>query len=403
MLRKLDLHTGKTVWMAYRAPSVPTGKLTRDVQCDVLVVGMGISGAVIAEALAAAGHSVVAIDRRRPMAGSTSATTALVQYEIDQPLTTLTRQIGTDKAKRAWRRSRLAVSNLHGRIADLDINCRAGLRPSLYLAGNVMTPSDLKTEAEARRAIGINCRYLTKSAVMDEFGIDRQAAILSQGNIALDPRRLTAGMLLRARQRGARLYQHAEITHIETAADGVTACTGSGAMIRSQFLVLATGFELFDIVPPKKHRIISTWAMATKPQPKAIWPRQAFIWEASDPYLYLRATDDGRVICGGEDEDFSDEERRDAMMAIKIEAIRKKLGKLLPDIDTTPDYTWAGSFGATDTGLPYIGAIPRHPRILAVMGYGGNGITYSQLASEIITTTLAGKDDADADLFAFDP
>ena len=33
------------------------------------------------------------------------------------------------------------------------------------------------------------------------------------------------------------------------------------------------------------------------------------IWEASDPYLYMRATADGRVICGGEDEEFSDEER----------------------------------------------------------------------------------------------
>ncbi|MDB5526750.1 MAG: hypothetical protein JWM58_4513 [Rhizobium sp.] len=403
MQRKLDLRTGKTVWLAYRAPSVPADNLTRDIQCDVLVVGMGISGAMIAEALTAAGHSVVAVDRRRPMAGSTSATTALVQYEIDQPLTVLTRQVGADKARRAWRRSRLAVSNLHGRIADLELNCRAGLRPSLYLAGNAMTPSDLKAESAARRAIGINCRYLTRSAVMDEFGIDREAAILSQGNIALDPRKLTAGMLLHARERGARLYQHVEVTDIESGSGGVTAQTSSGAVIRSRYLVLATGYELLDMVPLKKHRIISTWAMATRPQPKAIWPRQAFIWEASDPYLYLRATHDGRVICGGEDEEFADEDKRDALMSRKVEAIRKKLSQLLPHIDTTPDHAWAGSFGATDTGLPYIGAIPHHPRMLAVMGYGGNGITYSQLASEIITTTLAGKADADADLFAFDP
>jgi len=81
--RKLDLRTGAPVWMAYRSPRVPTQKLTRDVTTDVLVVGMGVSGAMIAEMLTAAGLTVIVIDRRGPIKGSTAATTALVQYEID--------------------------------------------------------------------------------------------------------------------------------------------------------------------------------------------------------------------------------------------------------------------------------------------------------------------------------
>ena len=32
------------------------------------------------------------------------------------------------------------------------------------------------------------------------------------------------------------------------------------------------------------------------------WPDNALVWEASDPYLYMRATLDGRVIIGGADE-----------------------------------------------------------------------------------------------------
>ena len=35
------------------------------------------------------------------------------------------------------------------------------------------------------------------------------------------------------------------------------------------------------------------------------------------------------------------------------------------------------------------------------MGYGGNGITFSQIASEIVATELGGGRDRDADLFAF--
>ncbi|TGS86806.1 FAD-binding oxidoreductase, partial [Mesorhizobium sp. M2D.F.Ca.ET.178.01.1.1] len=110
-------------------------------------------------------------------------------------------------------------------------------------------------------------------------------------------------------------------------------------------------------------------------------PDATLIWEASDPYLYVRATADGRVICGGEDEDFVDETLRDELTAHKSAHIAEKLGRLFPHLDTRPEFAWTGSFGTTTSGLPYIGAVPRHPRIHAVMGYGGNGITFSQIAS----------------------
>ena len=93
MTRTFDLRSGRPVWMAYRAPSVPCTRLRRDARTDVLVVGMGISGAMVAESLTAAGFRVILLDRRGPLLGSTPASTALVQYEIDVPLTRLTRTL----------------------------------------------------------------------------------------------------------------------------------------------------------------------------------------------------------------------------------------------------------------------------------------------------------------------
>jgi glycine/D-amino acid oxidase-like deaminating enzyme len=156
-----------------------------------------------------------------------------------------------------------------------------------------------------------------------------------------------------------------------------------------------------DVVPADGHRIISTWAIATKSQPRRIWRDEAFVWQASDPYLYLRSTHDGRVVCGGEDEDFSDETARDAAMPGKADTIARKLGRLLPRLETKPQFVWTGSFGTTSTGLPIIGRIPGKGAIYAVLGYGGNGITFSQIASELVGAELAGKRYSDADLFAF--
>lgn len=399
--RKLDLRTGRPVWMAYRAPRPDTAALTRDISTDVLVVGAGISGAMAAQALSAEGLGVVMIDRRKPMSGSTSATTALVQYEIDRPLSLLIRQIGRIDAERAWRRSRLAVAGLEANIRELGIECHLAPRRSLYLAGDLLDPSGLKDEMDARRAAGLDVVYLKPGELRDRFGLNRKGALLGHGNLALDPRRLTAGLLAAAAKRKARLYSPVEAVAFEHGADGVDVKTAGGPVIRARHVVLATGYELVDIVPRDGHRVISTWAIATQAQPRRVPADLPFIWEASDPYLYLRATHDGRIVCGGEDEDFQDEAARDALIGDKTTTIAAKVARLMPQLETTPAFAWAGAFGSTETGLPIIGPLPRMPRIHAIMGYGGNGITFSRIAAELVRNALCGKDDGDADLFAF--
>ena len=125
------------------------------------------------------------------------------------------------------------------------------------------------------------------------------------------------------------------------------------------------------------------------------------IWEASDPYLYVRSTVDGRVICGGEDENFRDEARRDELIESKSRTLSRKLGKLLPGVDTTAAFRWAGSFGQSESGLPSIGPVPGHRRCYAVLGFGGNGITFSMLAAGLLLACIDGRKDPDARLFQF--
>ena len=109
----------------------------------------------------------------------------------------------------------------------------------------------------------------------------------------------------------------------------------------------------------------------------------------------------GEVICGGEDEEFSDEEKRDGLSAAKFPAIEEKLARLLPGIDARPVYTWCGTFGGSATGTPSIGPVPRLPNCYAVLGYGGNGITFSMMAAQMLRTMIEGGNDQDSELFSF--
>jgi len=395
-----NLRTGRSVWQDRQPRRFARYDLGSDSQCDVVVIGAGISGAMQADALSAAGLDVLVVDRRGPIRGSTPASTALLQYEIDQPLIRLTRQIGETDAVRAWRRSRLALDGLAARIKALSIAPVAD-RASLYLAGNMLDADELGREAEARRRAGLETALFDAAELKERYGIARPAALLGYDNLEADPVQLAAGFLRAALARGARLAWPVDIVDLDARPRSVVLRTRQGDRIRCRHLVFATGYEMPFGAMPKGHRVISTWAVATVPQKDRLWQDRCFIWEASDPYLYLRSTRQGRVICGGEDEDFVDARKRDAAIERKVATLRRKLGKLMPQLSTEVDYAWTGTFGASSTGLPTLGHMPDLPNCWAVMGFGGNGITYSRIGAEIVRASILGKEDPDADLYAF--
>jgi glycine/D-amino acid oxidase-like deaminating enzyme len=398
---KRDLRTGRPLWLDRRLPSLPSGELTRDISCDVLVIGAGISGSIIAEALSDAGMKVVIADRRGAVQGSTVASTALLQYEIDTPLSVLSERIGLDRAERLWRRSRLAVDALRERTRALGIKAEQATRDSLYLSGNVLDADGLSAETDARRRAGFEVSFLKTAAVLEQYGISGRSAIVGRDNFTADPRLLAAGFLKAAIKRGARLYTPVEITGVEPTTSEVTAMTAGGPEIKCKSVVFATGYEMLKGIPKKGNTIISTWVIATKPQPRKIWPTGCIIWEAADPYLYIRTTPQGHVICGGEDAEIADADVRDALNGEKTARLQEKLGALLPMINANADYSWSGSFGDSATGTPTIGPVPNMPNCYAAMGYGGNGITFSMMAGQMLRGLITGVGDRDSDLVSF--
>jgi heterodisulfide reductase subunit A-like polyferredoxin len=68
---KKKLRSSIPVWIAYPRHIPFAKQLKRNLKTDVLVVGGGISGALIAYALARDGYRVALVDCRGPLMGST--------------------------------------------------------------------------------------------------------------------------------------------------------------------------------------------------------------------------------------------------------------------------------------------------------------------------------------------
>ena len=71
-------------------------------------------------------------------------------------------------------------------------------------------------------------------------------------------------------------------------------------------------------------------------------------------------------------------------------------------LETETAFEWVGTFAETPDGLPYIGRDANYPGFLFALGYGGNGITFSVIAAEIIAAECRGRSGKDADVFRID-
>ena len=397
-----DLRGGRPPWSS-GSNVARRRRLDQNMRCDVLVVGAGITGSLLAERLTALGHRVCVIDRERPGFGSTAASTAMLQWEIDRPLSELCGLYGFERAAAIYQRSLQAVTGLKALAETLRLNCNFRDRHSLYLAADETGARELLAEHALRRRVGLPGEFLDYLTLVREFGFDREAAIVSPGSADADPLLLSHGLIAAARRRGALIFE-ADAVSYASGAKTVTVGLGNGCEIEAGQVVLATGYVMPDFVRTDLHKTASSWALATPPQPPgALWRGGALIWEASEDYLYARTTADSRIIIGGEDDDgITDPGERDALMPAKAAVILKKLKALVPQANAAAEFVWSGAFGQTQDGLPLIGQVPGHPRIHAAYGYGGNGITFSFLASRMIGRMIAGKHEASDDDFAID-
>ena len=400
--RKRQLRSSDPLWSHTRGIAVPTQRSLPDGDVDVLIVGAGIGGALMAAALLDRGLDIVLVDRRKPVHGSSMASTAMIQHEIDVPLHRLAAQRGVAAARRIWQRSARAVESLTTLVGSLGIDCRMQRKKTLYLAGDAYGARALRSEAEARAEAGLTAELKGAAELRQAFGMDRTAAIVSDVSASANPAQLTAGLLRLAGSRGVSIVEGVEITDIRSVGEDNVVATSKGELVRARHVVFCTGYEFLEAVAHKSHAIVSTWAMATRPHhPRPEWLKDYLVWEGADPYLYFRSTPDGRIVVGGEDEDSADAFRNEAKLAAKSARLRRKLKALIGFDIEEPDYVWAAAFGVTADGLPMIGRVPGFRNVHAAMGYGGNGITFSQIAAEIIAAVILGHDDADATLFSF--
>ncbi len=87
--------------------------------------------------------------------------------------------------------------------------------------------------------------------------------------------------------------------------DQVFIKTQTGYAITAGKTIYCTGYETQDLLPEKIVTLKSTYACISEVQSQISDAlKNTLFWNTNKPYLYLRATEEGRIVIGGEDENF---------------------------------------------------------------------------------------------------
>ena len=370
--------------------------------CDVLIIGAGITGALVADALSNHGLSVVVLDRRAPACGSTAASTSLLSYEIDVGLVDLSRMRGEENAVRAYQLSIGAIDDLAQIAQSLADHSGFARCPSVCLATQRRDRRKLEQEAERRQRYGLDAVYWTANEVEQRYGFPSHGAIYTNTAGVMDPVRFTRALLDRATGRGAKLLARTPARDVRQEASSLTVVTDRGE-IRAGWVVYAMGYEIPAALRPEMVAVHSTYALVTEPlEDLGPWDGACIVWETGRPYFYMRATADRRVMIGGADAPFKNPAWRDRLMPGRTARLEERIKEWLPTIAFETAFVWAGTFAESPDGLPYIGPMPGCPQALYALGYGANGITFGSVAAKIVTDLCLGRPNSDAQLFRLD-
>lgn len=397
----MNLNSGLPLWLIRAGIPHDYPTLTADVTTEVTVIGGGISGALMAYELQKAGVGCVVIDRRTVGLGSTCASTSLLQYEIDVPLSVLCDKIGLQEAVAAYKLCEAAVITLQDIAKEIGFKDIQPQR-SLYFATKKRKKEFLKREFDLRKEHGFPVSLLDQQEVRDEFNISSQMAILSDVAAQTNAYTFTHALHQYNISKGCQVFDRTEAEKINHQQGKIVIKTNRNYSITTNKIVYATGYESVKYIDKKIVSLTSTYAIATEQIASEDLPiaRDILMWNTDDPYLYMRSTSDNRIIIGGLDERYYDPERRDRLIERKSRKLEEILNETFPKRNLVKEFSWCGTFGSTEDGLPFIGSY-KNPNCYFALGFGGNGITFSVIAATFLTNEICGKQNSYGHLFSF--
>lgn len=378
-----------TTWQEALKNAEPYPHLSKDIGCDVCVVGSGIAGITTAYFLAKCGKKVVLIDKKTLAESATAHTTALITSIIDTNLDDLEKMVGRNGVREVLLSGEDAINTIERIVQEENIECEFTRVPLYSIAHTYKGFDQFKDDEKLLLSLGYDTKILPSS----HFPFEHKGSTQMPGQAKFHPLKYLDGLRKRAIELGVECYEHTEADYIEGGEIDrhVRIAIHDGHMITAKQVVIATHNPF---VQPWwyifKKGTYYTYIMELS-IPSGTLP-EMIAEDDSNPYNYFRI-DKGetmdRMIIGGED-------HRKELPLSEGNAFKNLIAyakRILGNAPFTVVRQWRGPILEQTDGLPLIGRYStRYPNRLVAAGFSGNGMTHGTTAGKLISDLICGVD-----------
>lgn len=363
--------------------------LTGAIEADVAVVGGGITGMTTAYMLSKAGYSVVVLEQESLANGATGMTTAFLTQYLDTDLIELIRIVGKERAKAMLDSHQGAISILEDIVRQEEIDCEFTRCTNYICATHERSASSLEDEAGKGRELGLSMKYVDES----NLSFTRLPYIEHADQGKFHPLKYLLGLIPVLSMRGVRMFEHSEAEDIQKQDDHYVVTTPQGN-IRARHVVMGT-YAPFNKELYFKKAFYTSYVLELHTK-SGVLP-EAIYQDDENPYHYFRVDPMGeydRIVLGGEDH------RSDIPVDAdkNYQSLREYAEELLEGNAYTTVRQWSGPIVEPVDGLAFIGP-HEDPNIYYATGFSGNGMTYSVIAADIITSLIQDEGHPWAELY----
>ncbi len=405
----MNVVTGDTIWSKLNKIPNKYAYISENIECDVVIIGAGITGALCSYYFTKDNVDTVILDRNIIAYGSTRANTAILQYEIDKDLIGLRGLIGHKNAVDCFKEVENGLYEIDKITKNIDDDCGFKIKDCLYYTYKNNETNFLIKEYNLRKESGFDVTYVDEEKAKGIFSFDIKGGIYSK-NLAgeIDPYRFTHSLIRKSIENGLRVYENTEVVNIKNQNDKVILTTKNGFKVNAKKVIIATGYEARNYFNKKTAILTRSFNIVTKPLTSFEgWYNKCIIRDTEDTYIYIRGTEDNRIIIGGEDEKLGGQRSKmynlkneDEFSHNKYNLLFDKLQAFFPKINNLEiEYGFSGFFGETKDGLPYIGEHEDYPNHYFCLGYGSNGVIYGLMGAKLIKDLYFGDNPPILNLF----
>jgi glycine/D-amino acid oxidase-like deaminating enzyme len=342
-------------------PLPPAPPFAPGERVDVVVVGGGYAGLAAAHEVAAAGRSVLVLEKGPIGWGAHSRNGGMAIPELKAGPATLVRTYG-ELGRRMHRDVNEAFDALEALIDDEQIACDYRRTGQLYLAHSARVVPHLRALAvEHAEEFGEPVRFVPRAELAAEIGSTAfHGGVVFDRTGGLHPARLHAALLRRALDAGAVVRDRCAATALDD--DGGARArfrveTEAGT-VAADHVIVTTNAYADRLLPELARRVlpIGSFIVATEPLDpelaRSVSPRDRMFVDTKNLLFYWRLSPDGRLVFGGR------RSLQHATVADAADYLARSLVEIHPQLaGVRITHRWGGNVAMTLDRMPHVGRL----------------------------------------------